>query len=65
MVPRAADIDPDVAARLWELHVRYGYFDRAEIEAALGVDPPRGQWVCPGQYGPDGQWAPCCRGDAA
>jgi hypothetical protein len=23
------------------------------------------RWECPGQFGPGGQWMPCCRGDAA
>jgi hypothetical protein len=35
------EIDAEVAARLWELHWHHGYFTRAEIEAALGLDPPR------------------------
>ena len=33
-------VNPAVAAKLWRLHWDYGYFTRAEIEAALGVDAP-------------------------
>jgi hypothetical protein len=37
-----------------------------EITARLAdpdAEPP--QWECPGQFGADGRWARCCRGDAA
>jgi hypothetical protein len=49
--------------RLLDLHWR-GWITRAEIERELGLDPPRGQWQCNGQFGPDGRWARCC-GEAA
>ena len=54
-----------VADKLWRLHWDHGYFTRAEIEAALGLDPPRGQWACAGQFAADGEWMPCCRMAAA
>jgi hypothetical protein len=50
-------------ARLWDLHWR-GFLARAEIEAELGLDPPRGQWVCNGEFGVNGKWQRCC-GEAA
>ena len=31
-------LDQAVAAKLWRLHWDHGYFTRAEIEAALGLD---------------------------
>ncbi len=31
-------VDQAVAAKLWRLHWDRGYFTRAEIEAALGLD---------------------------
>jgi hypothetical protein len=46
--------------KLWRLHWHYGYFTRGEVEAALGLDPPCGQWVCPGMFGADGRWQPHC-----
>ena len=49
-----------VADKLWRLHWDYGYFTRAEIEAALGLDPPPGRRECPGQFGADGKWKSCC-----
>jgi hypothetical protein len=54
-----------VADKLWRLHWDHGYFTRAEIEAALGLDSPRGEWACPGQFGVNGRWSPCCRKGAA
>ena len=53
------DEDP-VAAKLWRLHDRYGYFTRAE----LGVPAPRGHGECPGEFGPDGKFREHC-GSAA
>jgi hypothetical protein len=58
-------VNQAVADKLWWLHWNYGYFTRAKIEAALGLDPPRGEWACPGQFGADGTWAPCCQETAA
>jgi hypothetical protein len=58
------NVNTAVAGKLLRLRWHYGYLTRAEIEAALGLDPPCGSWSCPGQFGPDGRWAPCCR-DAA
>jgi hypothetical protein len=59
-------VDGEVMARLWELHWRYGYFTRDEIDAALGLDPLRGRWECPGQLDGDGRWVPHCgKGTAA
>jgi hypothetical protein len=60
-----APADQAVADKLWHLHWDHGYFTRAEIEAALGLDPPPGRWECPGQFGSDGTWIPCCQGAAA
>ena len=62
---RGRDIDDEIMDRLWALHWRHGYFTRAEIEAALGLDSPCGRWECPGQFGGDGRWAPCCQRRAA
>jgi len=58
-------VNEAVAAKLWRLHTDCGYFTRAEIEAALGLDPPPGRWECPGQFGADGRYARHCDGDAA
>jgi hypothetical protein len=58
-------VNQAVADKLWRLHWDHGYFTRAEIEAALGLDSPRGEWVCPGQFGVNGRWSPCCRKEAA
>ena len=33
-------VNQAVVDRLWMLHWDYGYFTRAEIEAALGLDAP-------------------------
>ena len=52
-----------VVDKLWRLHWDHGYFTRAEIEAALGLDPPPGQRECAGQFG-GGRWM-CHCGDAA
>jgi hypothetical protein len=55
-----------VVDKLWRLHWDHGYFTRAEIHAALGLDdPPRGRWVCPGQFDDDGRWVRHCGGEAA
>ena len=54
-----------VADKLRRLHTDHGYFTRAELEAELGLDTPPGQWECPGQFGSDGKWTPCCRMGAA
>jgi hypothetical protein len=54
-----------VADKLWRLHWDHGYFTRAEIEAALGLDPPPGRWECPGHFEADGRFARHCGGDAA
>ena len=59
IVPPGDDDDP-VAAKLWRLHYRYGYFTRAE----LGVPAPRGPGECPGEFGPDGTFREHC-GSAA
>lgn len=53
-------VNQAVADKLWRLHWDYGYFTRAEIEAALGLDPPPGRRECPGQFGADGKWKSCC-----
>jgi hypothetical protein len=58
-------IDDAIIDRLWALHWDCGYFTRTEIEAAAGLDPPRGRWECPGQFGGNGRWAPCCDTGAA
>jgi hypothetical protein len=58
-------VNEAVADKLWRLHWDHGYFTRAEIEAALGFDPPRGEWICPGEFGADGQYARHCGGEAA
>jgi hypothetical protein len=65
--PRVSDgpVNQAVADKLWRLHWDYGYFTRAEIEAALGLDPPPGRWACPGQFGVNGRWSPCCRTETA
>lgn len=52
-------VNQAVLDRLRELHDR-GWLARAEIEAALGLDPPPGRWECPGQFGADGTWTRCC-----
>jgi hypothetical protein len=67
VIHRVADgsVNQAVADKLWRLHWHYGYFTRAEIEAALGLDSPPGQWECPGQFGVNGRWAPCCGRGAA
>lgn len=54
-----------VADKLWRLHWDHGYFTRAELEAALGLDSPRGRWECPGQFGDDGRYERHCGGEAA
>lgn len=56
--------NPAVVAKLWRLRDRHAYFTRSEVEAALGIPSPRGQWQCPGQFGPDGRWKPCCEAAA-
>jgi hypothetical protein len=43
---------------------------RIKVDRLLGLtggewEPPRQRWECPGQFGGNGQWVPCCRGDAA
>lgn len=67
VIHRVADgsINQAVADKLWRLHFDHGYFTRAEIEAALGFDPPRGEWVCPGEFGAGGGYARHCGGEAA
>lgn len=47
--------------RLLDLRHTFGYFTRAE----LGLDPPRGHWTCPGRFGEDGAWQPCCGPETA
>ncbi len=66
VIHRVADqpVNQAVAGKLWALHWDYGYLTRAEIEAALGLETPRGEWVCPGRFGADGRYARHC-GDAA
>jgi hypothetical protein len=58
-------VNTAAADKLLRLRWHYGYLTRAEIGAALGLDPPCGWWACPGQFGADGRWAPCCGRDAA
>ena len=53
-----------VVCKLWRLHWR-GFLTRAEIEAALGLDPPRGRWECPGHYSPNGRYERHCGGEPA
>jgi hypothetical protein len=53
-----------VADKLWRLREHYGYLTRDEIALALGQDPHRGRWECPGQFGPDGRYVRHC-GEAA
>lgn len=53
-------VNQAVVDKLLRLHWDLGLVTRAEIEAALGLDPPCGRWECPGQFGGDGGWAPCC-----
>ncbi len=55
-------VNQAVADKLWRLHTDHGYFTRAELEAAAGLEPPPGRWECAGQFGDDGQWAPHCGG---
>ena len=63
--PRDRTVDQAVVHKLWRLHTDRGYFTRAEIEAALGLEPPRGRWECAGQFGADGRYERHCGGDAA
>ncbi len=58
-------VDRAVADKLWRLHTDCGYLSRAEIEAALGLDSPRGRWECAGQFGDDGKFGRHCGGEAA
>ena len=54
-----------VAGKLLRLHYDHGYFTRAEIAEALGLDSPAGWWECPGQFDADGRIVRHCDGDAA
>ena len=59
-------VNQPVVDKLWRLHADHGYFTRAEIEAALGLDhPPPGRWECPGQFGADGRHVRHCGGEPA
>jgi hypothetical protein len=62
VIHRVADgpVNQAVADKLLRLHWHYGYLTRAEIEDALGLDPPPGRWECAGQFGVNGRWSPCC-----
>ena len=62
---RDRTVNQAVVGKLWRLHWDRGFLTRAEIEAALGLDPPRGRWECPGHYGADGRYERHCGGEAA
>ena len=62
---RGGGVNEAVMDRLLDLHWRGYPISRAEIEAALGLDSPRGQWVCCGEFDARGKLIQHCRKGAA